>query len=200
MNNAVWQGKPWQAFKTFAIIFSFIVNIVLVLVLLLVAPIILPIVGEIVNPLVGGLTTSFIEMGDAHIVQTIQVDDEIPVQFDLALEQETVVTLSQAVPVQVNAQFVLPNGGGSINGNVALQLPAGLELPVYLSLDVPVDEQIAISLPVSVDIPLDETELGVPFNRLENLFIPLNDLLGGLPSSNEELTTRVTDSLTADGE
>ena len=195
MNKAVWQGKPWQAFKTFAIIFSFIVNVVLVLVLLLVAPIILPIVGEIVNPLVGGLTQSFEEMEEAHIVQTIIVDDEIPVQFDLTLQEETIVTLSEAVPLQVSAQFVLPNGGGSINGNVALQLPAGLELPVELSLVVPVDEQIAIQLPVEVDIPLDETELGVPFNRLTGLFVPLNELLGGLPTSNDELTTRLTDSL-----
>ena len=30
----VWTGKPWQAFKTFAIIFSFIMNFVLLLVLL----------------------------------------------------------------------------------------------------------------------------------------------------------------------
>jgi len=196
MNNSFWQGKPWQAFRNFAIIFSFIVNIVLVLVLLLVAPLILPIVGDIVNPLVGGLTESFVEMGDAHIVQTIEVDDTIPVQFDLALEQDTVVVLSEAVPLQVNAQFVLPNGGGTINGNVALQLPQGLELPVNLALTVPVSEEIAINLPVPVNIPLDETELGVPFERLENLFIPLNDLLGGLPESNEDLTSRVTDSVT----
>ncbi len=196
MNNSFWQGKPWQAFRNFAIIFSFIVNIVLVLVLLLVAPLILPIVGDIVNPLVGGLTESFVEMGDAHIVQTIEVDDTIPVQFDLALEQDTVVVLSEAVPLQVNAQFVLPNGGGTINGNVALQLPQGLELPVNLALTVPVSEEIAINLPVPVNIPLDETELGVPFERLENLFIPLNDLLGGLPTSNEDLTSRVTDSVT----
>ena len=27
----VWSGKPWQAFKTFAIIFSFIMNFVLLL-------------------------------------------------------------------------------------------------------------------------------------------------------------------------
>lgn len=194
MRTVWWQGKPWQAFKTFAIIFSFIVNFVLILVLLIAAPLIIPIVSEIANPLVGGLTESFVEMGEASIVQTIQVDDTIPIQFTLPLDQQTDVVLAAPVPVSVAAQFVLPNGGGTINGNVNLQLPEGLVLPVQLKLDVPVSQTIPVQLAVPVNIPLEETELGTPFNRLQALFIPLDGLLSGLPESNEDLVARVLGS------
>lgn len=194
MKTVWWQSKPWQAFKTFAIIFSFIVNFVLILVLLIAAPLIIPIVSEIVNPLVGGLTESFVEMGEASIVQTIQVDDTIPIQFTLPLDQQTDVVLAEPVPVSVGAQFVLPNGGGIINGNVTLQLPEGLVLPVQLKLDVPVSQTIPVQLAVPVNIPLEETELGTPFNRLQTLFIPLDGLLSGLPESNDDLVGRVLGS------
>ena len=191
MTKLVWDSKPWQAFKTFAIIFSFVVNFVLLLVLLLVAPIILPVLGIIVNPLVGGLTESFVQMGDASIVRTIQVDDQIPISFTLPLSTTTDVRLVESVPLNIPAVFVLPDGGGQINGAVTINLPSGLVLPVQLSLEVPVNQTIPVKLNVPVDIPLADTELGVPFNNLRGLFEPLNELLSGLPGSNEELVERL---------
>ena len=85
MRKYLWEGTPWQAFKNFAIIFSFIVNIITILVLLIAAPLIIPIVNDIAEPIVGGLNDSFVDMGEAHIVQTIQVQDTIPVVFTLHL-------------------------------------------------------------------------------------------------------------------
>lgn len=191
MTKLVWDSKPWQAFKTFAIIFSFVVNFVLLLVLLLVAPIILPVLGIIVNPLVGGLTESFVQMGDASIVRTIQVDDQIPISFTLPLSTTTDVRLVESVPLNIPATFVLPDGGGQINGNVTINLPSGLILPVQLSLEVPVNQTIPVKLNVPGNIPLADTDLGVPFKNLRGLFEPLNALLSGLPGSNEELIERL---------
>ncbi len=188
----LYSGKPWEAFKTFALIFSFIVNIIFFIVLLAIAPLILPIVNEIVNPLVSGLNQSFVDMGEATITRTIEVDDEIPISFTLPLETQTNVVVTQGVPLEnVPAQFVLPGGGGYINGSVSLTLPEGLELPVQLALEVPVDQTIPVQLDVAVDIPLDETELGKPFTDLQDIFGPLNDTLGGLPESNEDLFNRL---------
>jgi hypothetical protein len=191
MRSAFWDSKPWQAFNTFAILFSFTVNIILLIVLLLVAPLIIPIVDSIAKPIVGGLNSSFIDMSNASIVRTINVEDEIPIAFTLPLDAETDVVLARAVPLQIPARFVLPGGGGAINGQVALELPQGLVLPVQLSLDVPVNQQVPVNLAVEVEIPLQETELGQPFNTLRALFEPLNDLLIKLPSSNDELIDRV---------
>ncbi len=183
--------KPWQAFKTFAILFSFVMNFVLLLVLLLAAPLIIPIVSEIANPIVGGLNDSFVDMSTATITRTIEVNDEMGIAFTLPLSTQTDVVVTDDVALSVPAEFVLPGGGGSIKGQVFLNLPKELTLPVQLDLDVPVDQTIPVNLAVDVDIPLSETELGGPFNKLRSLFEPLADLLGGLPSSNAELFDRV---------
>ncbi|MCA9954893.1 MAG: hypothetical protein KC434_09255 [Anaerolineales bacterium] len=194
--NWVWSGKPWQAFKTFAIIFSFVMNLVLLLVLLIAAPLILPIVNSVVDPLVGGLTDSFVDMSNATISRTIEVNDTIPISFVLPLDTQTDVVVVSSVPLDIPAKFTLPGGGGEINGNVTLALPEGLTLPVQLNLEVPVDQEIDVALAVDVQIPLQETELGTPFNTLRGLFEPLDQLIKGLPATNEELFSRVTQSRT----
>lgn len=185
--NSFWQKKPWQAFKNFAIIFSFVVNFVLVIVLLLALPLLLPIVNGGVKPIVEGLNQSFVEMNQASIKRTIEVSEDVPIDFDLPLYTPTTVTLTQDIPLQVNASFFLPGGGGTINGTVSLVLPTGLPLPIELGLDVPVENQIPVNLNVAVDIPLNETELSVPFTRLENLFGPLVDQLDRLPGGDSTL-------------
>jgi hypothetical protein len=195
MKQFLWQAKPWQAFKTFAIIFSFTVNLILLLVLLIAAPLILPIVDDIAKPIVGGLNQSFAEMGAANIERTIQVEDTIPVVFVLPLQTNTDVILTDAVPLAVNARFILPGGGGAINGTVNIELPRGLSLPVALDLSVPVSQTVPVNLNVAVDIPLNETDLGAPFDRLQLLFGPLDSFLDGLPSDNEDLFQRVQGNL-----
>lgn len=193
MKNSFWNGKPWQAFKTFAILFSFVTNLVLLIVLLVAAPLVLPIVGNVAVPLVGGLSTSFDEMNKATIRRVIPVSDTIPVVLNVPLETVTTVVVMQEVPLKsIPARFSLPGGGGEINGEVSLSLPVGLALPVSLDLDVPIDERLPVQLAVEAVIPLNETELGVPFTRLQALFTPLDRLLRGLPGSNEELWERVS--------
>ncbi len=193
MNKSFWDGKPWQAFKTFAIIFSFVTNLVLLIVLLVAAPLIIPIVNDIAKPIVGGLNESFEDMNAATIRRTIDVSDTIPVVLTVPLSTTTNVVVVQDVPLtDIPARFTLPNGGGEINGTVTLNLPNGLDLPVQLDLEVPIDEQLPVQLAVDAVIPLNETDLGAPFSRLQGLFSPLDSLLGGLPSSNAELFDRIS--------
>lgn len=200
MRDLLWQGKPWQAFKSFAIIFSFIVNIVLIIVLLLVAPLIIPIVSEIAVPIVDDLDTSFVEMGDAEIVRTIQVDDQLGINFTLPLEDQTNVILAEDVPLDRPATVSFPGNPSVIYGQVNLVLPAGTVLPVNLSLDVPVSQTIPVQLDVAVEIPLEETDLGTPFNRLETRFGPLNRLLSSLPESNDGLIITVREAILGPGD
>jgi hypothetical protein len=170
-------------------------NLILLIILLAAAPLIIPIISDIAGPLVGGLNRSFVDMNSATIQRTILVDDFLDVEFILPLETETMVVVNEEVPLNgVPARFVLPDGGGAINGLVYLSLPEGLSLPVELDLDVPVKNTIPVKLEVAVDIPLNETELGDPFDRLQGLFEPLDDLLQGLPADNAELFDRILDS------
>lgn len=192
----VWEGKPWEAFKSFALIFSFIVNFVLILVLLIIAPLVFPvIVNNIADPIVGGLNDSFVLMSSSTISQTIPLDTEMPLRTTIPLNTSTNVRIEQDVPLNVNATFLLPAGGGTINGTVVLALPAGTELPVVLDLNVPVSQTVPVVMDVPVQIELSQTELGVPFNKLQGLFSPLDDLVGNLPESNEEFFTRTTDAV-----
>lgn len=190
--SIIWESKPWQAFKTFAIVFSFIMNFVLLLVILFVLPLLLPIVNSIANPIVGGLNQSFNEMSQATISRTIPVRTTMPISFTLPLEQQTTVVVTEGVPLVVPARMSIPgNPGSEINGIVSLTLPAGLELPVSLAMEVPVDQEIDVALDVGVDIPLADTDLGTPFVRLQSLFGPLSNLIDGLPDSRDELFERI---------
>lgn len=188
----LWSGKPWQAFKSMALFFSFGMNLIMLVAMLALAPLIIPIVSDIARPIVGGLNSSFVDMSSAKIQRVIEVDDTLDVEFTLPVEASTTVVIYEDVALEgVPARFVLPGGGGVINGQVYLSLPDGLSLPVQLSLDVPVRNTIPVKLAVAVDIPLNETELGEPFNKLESLFGPLDELLQGLPATNDELLDRV---------
>ncbi|HRQ40342.1 MAG TPA: hypothetical protein PLD25_20715 [Chloroflexota bacterium] len=192
-SNWVWEGKPWEAFKSFAIIFSFVLNFTLLIVLLLISPLIVPVIlNNTVEPIVGGLNDSFIMMSNATISTTIPLDKDLQLNTTIPLSTTTNVRIIEDVPLSVNATFILPAGGGTINGTVVLALPANTSLPVALNLDVPVNQPVHVSTDVPVQIQLSETDLGVPFTKLQNLFNPLNALVTNLPSSNEELVQRAT--------
>lgn len=191
MKQWIWSGKLWTAFKNTAIFFSFAINILLLVFLILTISSMLPLANSLAQPLVGGLHQSFVDMSEANITRTIVVQDSIPVVFDLPVQTETVAVLTQPVPMSIPTTFVLPAGGGFINGNVSFELPVGTELPVRFDITVPVSETVPIEMAVAVNIPLEETELNAPFTDLQALFAPINRLLLGLPESNAEFFERL---------
>lgn len=178
----------------FMIIFSFIVNIILVIVLLVLGATIFDIKKNIAQPLLQGLHSSFVGLNDSTIDWTIPVKDVIHVdrataQLDTNIPinvAETVVTLTQPVPLTVGANIVAP-GLTVSNASVNLTLPAGTRLPVSLAFDLPVQQDATVSLAVPVDlkvravIPLSQTQLHDPVDNLRLLFEPLVRALGNLP-------------------
>lgn len=165
----------------FMVIFSFIVNIILVIVLLVLGLFIFEIKNEVAQPLVAGLHSSFVGLDQATIDWTIPVRDEIQVQLDIPLQTNTVVTLTEAVPLLVTAQINAP-GLTVSNAQVSLQLPEGLQLPVALDLDVEVDQPLPVELDVRAVIPLQQTQLHDVADNLRLLFEPLARGLYNLPS------------------
>jgi len=203
----------WNAFRDIAIIFSFVVNFVLVVVLLVVS---IPALRAafalkvgLVEPLLDDLDAAFVGLGEATIDTTVEIDESIPIQFEmpldqplpinflLSIEQDTAVVLSEPVPLNMQAQFNLPGGGGMINGTVSLALPTGLELPVHLSMvvpvsktipvqmNVPVSETIPIQMTVPVSIKLGEAGLDEAVEELRAVFLPVGDLIESLPDGVE---------------
>jgi hypothetical protein len=182
-------------FWRFMIIFSFIVNIILVVVLLVLGLTIFDIKKNIAQPLLQGLHSSFVGLNNSTIDWTIPVDETIHVerataQLDTSIPinvTETIVTLTQPVPLNVSANINLPGIGNLSNAQVALTLPQGTQLPVSLSFGLPVQQDVTVSLDVPVDlnvraiIPINQTQLADPINNLELLFDPIVRVLGNLP-------------------
>lgn len=124
------------------------------------------------NSLLGGLYTNFEKMDRASIQTNVEVNTTIPVQFDLQLNQQTNVVLSQDVTIE-NALVTVNTGGLNITrGNTTIILPQGTTLPVVLNLVVPVDTTVPVTLNVPVDIPLSQTQLHEPFTGLQDVVRP----------------------------
>lgn len=189
----------WEAFKTVAILFSFVVNLILVVALIGALMFIFDLKKGVAEPLLGGLYNGFVQMDEAHISTTIPVNTTIPVSdkvtadFNLPLQQTTNVILAQ--DTVITGASVSINGGilQLSNAPTTILLPQGTVLPVILDLtvpvkqDIPVNLNIPVSIPVAVDIPLTQTELHQPFTDLRDLFSPYYLLVKGLPSSWGEL-------------
>ena len=134
------------------------------------------------NDLLQGLYENFELMDDASIKTEIAVVDEIPVVFDLNLNTETAVILSE--DVLMRGVYVSINTGTIIiNAPADITLPVGTVLPVFLELVVPVNEMVPVNLNVAVDIPLEETELHEPFVGLKDVVQPLYCLVAPRASS-----------------
>ncbi len=122
--------------------------------------------------LLGGLYGNFERMDRAHITTDIKVETSIPVKFDLQLNQQTNVVLSQDVTIN-NALVTVNTGGLNIaRANTTIVLPSGTTLPVFLNLTVPVDTTVPVVLNVPVDIPLKDTQLHEPFAGLQDVVKP----------------------------
>lgn len=178
--------KVGPPFWTVASILSLVVNLVLIVIVLVLAGNIFKIKAILSDQLIGGLYNNFVLMDQARIQATIPVSAQVPAKFDLPLETDTTVTLTEDTPITA-ATVSLSTGGLVIyNAPTDIILPAGTKLPVHLSLVVPVDQQIPVNLDVAVDIPLNQTDLHQPFIGLQQVLDPYYKLLKDLPGSWEE--------------
>jgi hypothetical protein len=173
-------GPP---FWTIASILSLVINLILIIALLALwlnlrtLGISLSTALNMGNGLLGGLYTNFEKMDRAHITTNIPVTAEIPVKFDLQLNQQTNVVLSQDVTIN-NALVTVRTGGMNItNALTTIVLPEGTNLPVFLNLTVPVDQKVPVTLDVAVDIPLEKTQLHEPFVGLQDVVKPFYCML-----------------------
>lgn len=176
--------KIGPAFWTVASLISMAVNIILVVVLVSLGQQLFTLKQLVQENVLGGLYNNFQMMDQAHIRTTIPVSTEVPAKFDLPLNTETVVTLTQ--DTRIDGATILNLSAGALyisSAQTNIVLPAGTQLPVALSLTVPVDQKIPVNLMVDVDIPLDQTELHSPFVGLQEVVKPYYTLLNELPDS-----------------
>lgn len=174
--------RMWRAFQTVAILFSFTMNLALLIALILLYTQLAAIKGA-VNETVARLEGVVQDLGNTHISTTIPIRQSVPVAFELPVQQETVVVTLAPVPITTAATFQLPGGGGTINGMVFINLPAGTRLPVRLNMTVPVRTQIPVNFDQPVDIALGSSGLDPVVVRLLALLKDLKALLALIPGS-----------------
>ncbi|MBN2044785.1 MAG: hypothetical protein JW757_07185 [Anaerolineales bacterium] len=183
-----WRGRVLPTYWSIGAGLSILLNFILLVVVVVLLGKLTTINKILTNELVGGLYYNFVLMDQATIETTVQVEETIPVQFDLPLEQKTVVVLTEDTTIE-DATVTLNTGGLNIrNAPTDIVLPKGTRLPVRLDLSVPVDTEIPISLTVPVNIPLSETELHRPFTGLQDVVAPFFWMLMDPPSSFSEAT------------
>ena len=136
------------AFWTLASIFSLIVNVILIVVVLVLARNLFALKALVGDGLITPLYQNFVMMDEASIKRTIVVDSSVPAQFDLELDTDTMVTLTEDTYIE-DATVTVYTGGLYIDAASAdIILPAGAELPIHLAMTVPVDQTIPVNLDV----------------------------------------------------
>jgi len=179
-------GLP-KAFWTITGILSLITNAVLIAVLLSVSNQLFTLNKVLQDRLITPLGTSFTTMYEASIQTNVSVETNVPARFDLPLDTDTTVVLSEDTFIQ-NATVTVNTGGLSIQNSPAdIILPAGTNLPIHLNLTVPVDQQIPVVMDVPVNIPLKDTSLGTAFSGLIDVVSPFDPLLKSAPTSWAEM-------------
>ena len=132
--------------------------------------------------MLGQLDSAFQGLGAATIQDSIRIDQQVPVRFDLPLSQDTTVVTQAPVPINAYATFSLGQFG-SINGNVSLALPAGTSLPVHLELTVPVSNAIQVAFDQPISIPLAAKGLGPVVAQLRSALGPIIGVVQQLPDA-----------------
>ncbi len=171
--------KVWRAAVGLTLLVSMVINLILIVVVV----ILVNQVGAIkltLASVLGQLDSAFEGLGAASIQDTIKINQQVPVRFDLPLKQDTIVTLQSPVPINTQATFSLGQFG-SINGMVSLQLATGTQLPVHLELMVPVSNSIPVVFDQAINIPLAERGLGPVVAQLRSALAPIIVLVEQLP-------------------
>ena len=100
-----WLKSFWTAFKNVAILFSFAVNFGLVLALLLVSEpglnMAFDLKGRLIQPLLHKLDSAFLGLGEAEIDTTVEINEPIPIEFELPLDQQ--LPISFDLPLEIFA-------------------------------------------------------------------------------------------------
>jgi hypothetical protein len=162
--------KIIRAVWTTGSVLSLVINVVLLIVILILARQVFTLKRIVGKELLGGLYENFILMDQATIEATVPVNDMIPIDFDLTIEEETVVELIE--PTNIYGAYV-----SVLSEPANITLPKGTKLPVKLNLTVPVKAEIPVTLNVQVNIPLEKTELHDPFVGLQRVVSPYYWLL-----------------------
>jgi hypothetical protein len=166
----------WQL----AALVSFAINLLFLVLILLIGTRLLKFKTAVAEPLLAGVYSAVGQMDDVEVQTQVQVSSEIPIVFDLALQRDTIVTLSQPTRIQ-GAYLSIRSATFSVDAPSTIDLPIGTELPITMDLTIPVNTTIPVELTVPVDLALSESDLQPAIQAIQDLIAPYNQLLEDIP-------------------
>jgi len=195
LQKVAYQGKYLPAFWTVACIFSLVVNIILIAVLISVGRNFFELKALISNGLVNEASNSLAMMDKAHIVTTVpvetkvQLQDNLPVVFDLPINQNTQLSLVQDVRI-TGAYIYLNNTAVVTDLTLPAKTPiqANLNLTVPVSTTVPVNITVPITMQIPVDIAIDQTDLHQSIVGLQGAIEPYKTFMGSVFNSPKDFS------------
>lgn len=195
LQKVAYQGKYLPAFWTVACIFSLMVNIILISVLISFGHHFFELKALISNGLVTEASNSLEMMDKAHIVTTVPVEttvrlqDNLPVVFDLPINQNTQLSLVQDVRIS-GAYIYLNNTAVMTDLTLPAKTPlqANLNISIPVSTTVPVNLTVPVSLKIPVDIAIDQTDLHQSIVGLQGAIAPYKTVMGSTFNSPKDFS------------
>ncbi len=193
LQKLIYQGKYLPAFWTVACIFSLMVNALLLAILISFGHNFFELKALVAKGLVNGTSDSLALMDKAHIVTTVpvqttvQLQDNLPVVFDLPINQSTQLSLAQDTRIP-GAVIYLNNTAVTTD----LTMPAGTSIQADFNMTIPVNTTVPISvtvpvaLQVPVDIAIEQTDLHQSIIGLQGIIEPYKTIMGSAFNSPKE--------------
>jgi hypothetical protein len=131
---------------------------------------------ETMNALVGDVRDGFSALMSADLMAEVGVSQQIPLELELPLQQDAVVTLTEQTSVEGALITIQTSNFQVYNAPAMVVLPPGTRLPIALDVNVPLRTTVPIELEVPVRFSIAGSDLGPAFEALiEDL-----DTLGGV--------------------
>jgi hypothetical protein len=184
LQKTTYQGKYLPAFWTVACIFSLFVNIILLAILISLGHNFFELKSLIAKGLINGASENLALMDKAHIVTTVpvqttmQLQDTLPVAFDLPINQSTQLSLVQ--DTRISGAYIYLNNTAVLTD---LTLPANTPIQANFDMNIPVDTTVPLSItvPVSIQVPVDiavdQTDLHQSIVGLQGIMEPYRILM-----------------------
>jgi hypothetical protein len=166
----------WRA----AALISLVVNVLFLVLILLIGNRLLHFKTTVVEPLLEGVYSAVGQIDDGVVQTEVTVSSEVPVVFDLPLQRETVVTLTQPTRIE-NAYLSIRSATFSVDAPSTIDLPIGAQLPISLDLTIPVSTTVPVELSVPVELNLSESTFQPVVSTLQELVEPYKLLAQDAP-------------------
>ncbi len=122
--------------------------------------------NESLTTLVGNLRDGYSTLLSADLTMEVGINQEIPLELDLPLKKDTIVTLTEQTSVEGALITIQTSNFQVYNAPAVVVLPPGTRLPVALDTSVPLHTTIPIEFEVPVRLAIEKSDLGPAFEAL----------------------------------